>query len=92
MAVVNCADLVRLKASGEQWRVACVHDYVVYLCAPGDAVRRDDIELVQEATAEQREAMIASLAAGTGEGHRPRCARERMQAQIDEQIDPGDCC
>jgi hypothetical protein len=43
-------------------------------------VRRDDVELLSEATPAQRQALIAVLAASSMEGHRPRCARERLQA------------
>jgi hypothetical protein len=78
---IDTADLVRLKATGLIWQVACVHDSRVYLCMPGsEPVRRDDVELLSEATPAQRQALIAVLAASSMEGHRPRCARERLQA------------
>jgi hypothetical protein len=84
MSEIDTGDLVRDKRSGELWNVACVHDYVVFLCRPGDdAVRIDDVHLERQATPEQRQGLLTALAGSSGNGHRPRCARDRLAAADD---------
>jgi hypothetical protein len=78
---LDTADLVRDKRTGELWYVACAHDVVAYLCQPGAGiVRIEYLQLESRATPEQRQEWLQALAGSSGTGHRPRCARARLQA------------
>lgn len=78
---MDTADLIRVKHTGEQWLVACTHGSIVYLNWPGNrTLRRDDVELVQAATATERHALLEALASSSGTSHSPTCARARLEA------------
>ena len=77
--MIDTGDWVRHKITREKSRVACVHAPIAYLCGhPPVPVRLDDLELLEESTQTDRHALLEDLARGTGNGHRPRCARERL--------------
>lgn len=77
--MIDTADRVRVVSTGEFWTVACVHGAVVHLCWPGHrTLRLDDVELVREATPEQRHQLLRTLASAEARGHRNTCARERL--------------
>jgi len=81
---MDTADRIRHKITGDRGIVSCVHPPIAYLIGyPPTPVRLDDLELVEESTATDRHALLEDLARGTGNGHRTRCARARLQAQAE---------
>lgn len=79
--MIDTGDTVRRKLGGPIEIVACCHPPIAYLIGyPPTPVRLDDIELIESATPEKRHATMVMLAQSSGQGHRPRCARERMGA------------
>lgn len=64
--------------NGMRELVACCHDNIVWLCGPLRTVRLGDCKIVQEATAEQRQAQLEALASSSSTNHRAVCARARL--------------
>ena len=78
---MDTGDKVRRKISGVYEIVSCVHPPIVYLIGyPPTPVRLDELELIEEATDTARQALLEDIAKSSGNGHRPRCARERIAA------------
>lgn len=71
--------------------VCCSHDGYVRLAGHPDVpVHESKLHLVKAATDDERVAQLRVLAASTGTGHRPACARERLAAMM-VSYDSG-CC
>lgn len=80
---MDTGDLIRHKHTGDLHLVACVHPPHVYPIGwPSSPFRLDDVVLIAEALPDDRRMQIEALAASTGDGHRPKCARERL-SQMD---------
>lgn len=76
---MDAGDTVRMKSTRDIYVVACRHGSLVYLCsATPQSCYADEIVLEKEATPAERENTLRALAAGSGTGHRPQCARERL--------------
>ena len=77
--MVDTGDVVLYKRTGESWTVACVHDEYVHPCGhPDKTVLLKDCELLVKATDEDRMHLLMKLAEVGGSGHRPKCARARL--------------
>ena len=82
---MNTGDRVRHKITRDKSIVCCVHPPIAYLIGyPPTPVRLDDLELIEEATDTARQALLEDVAKSSGNGHRPRCARERLGRSDDE--------
>lgn len=79
MSDIDTADIIRHQ--GEEYTVACAHITHVYVMglAP-NCFRRELCTLVTKADSSARDALIKALAESSGDGHRPKCARERTEA------------
>ena len=77
---IDTADIVRYQ--GEEYTVACAHITHIYLMGLAPyCVRRELCTLVTKASSAAAYALTKALAESTGDGHRPKCARERLAAQ-----------
>lgn len=76
---MDTGDEILHKPSRERHMVACVHPPWLHTAGfPELRLLLIDCTLVREATAEERHAHLSGMAASSGTGHRPVCARERL--------------
>ena len=75
---MDTGDICLHKLSRERVVICCVHPPIAYVAGTPLPVRLDDLELIEEATAERRQEQLRALASSTSTGHRPACARQRI--------------
>ena len=77
---LDTGDLIRHR--GESLIVACVHDGIVHPCGHPDRwIKTEECLLIRKASADDRLHLLRQMAQVTVSGHRPKCARERLQKE-----------
>jgi len=75
----DTGDWVIHKRTNESYMVACCHGFSVHVWgAPERVFRLADLNVLSRATPEQRIEHLKALAGSSGSGHRPACARSRL--------------
>ena len=79
--MIDAGDLILHKPTGQHHMVCCVHDQWLHTAGhPEKRLMVSDCIVEEEATAEARMDMLHKLAQVQGSGHRPKCARARLDA------------
>ena len=74
----DTGDLVRYR--GELLTVACCHGSTLHPCGhPDRMIQTAECTLANRADPDTRIALLRQMAQVTATGHRPQCARERLQ-------------
>ena len=81
--MIDTADVILHRATGERYTVACVHgDWLHTNGHPERRLRIDSCDHLLVATDEQRRETLERLASSSATTHRPACARARIAAEL----------